>query len=220
VPAPSYDRAAPIVWVILLLLTLTGCSAGHPALVASPRPSAKAAEPMPRQELGRSPLERAVGANEGRDASPVEVSSAPVGGNGEAAGTPVVPSAVDTSVGFRDAAADIGPVIWTTGVDPTTKAPTSEVRAFPAQARVIYATAQIRRLQKGATIAAAWSYNGTPIEGFDRSVTSADDQRNVWIEFHLDRRNGGAWPAGTYAVTLTVNGHVAEHGAVVVGTGE
>ena len=211
-------RPAPMVWLVVpVLLMLAACSAGHMEPAASSQPPATATGSVSAGGLDTLHSTTAVKSLTRNDASLVDATSANRGINDATTGTPAAPSTVDRPAGFRDAAAEIGPVIWTTGVDPTTKAPTTEVRSFTTETRAMYATAQIRRVQKGTVIAAAWSYNGTQIKELGRSMTPANGQRNVWIEFHLDLGDGRSWPAGTYAITLTIDGRVAERGAVVVG---
>lgn len=138
----------------------------------------------------------------------------PVGpvGTPAAAGTP-------GGDGFRTAAAEGGAVVWAMAVDPTTKEPTEQVASFPADARAIYAAVPLARLEPGTTLTASWTYNRTPLQGLVGSVTAPAEVAAgaSWVAFELARRGEEPWPAGTYAVTVAVNGEAALTAEVEVG---
>lgn len=134
------------------------------------------------------------------------------------AGPPVVPTPGRSSTPFRSDAASVGPVVWATGVDPATKAPTNPVTTFAADAPAIYATLPVDRLTAGTTLGASWRYNGTPLESFLSMVTAETDLADIWAEFHITRSNAEPWPPGVYEITITVNGEGAQTATVAVGT--
>jgi hypothetical protein len=128
----------------------------------------------------------------------------------------VIPTAGASSDPFRSDAAELGPIVWATEIDPATNAPRQPAAEAPTDAPVLYATLPAAWLRRGTTVTAAWSYNGTPLAGFV-STTSADrDQRGVWIEFHIARRGEAPWPEGTYAVEVLVDGTPAQRAAIIV----
>ena len=135
------------------------------------------------------------------------------------AGPPVAPSpGTGTTAPFRSEAAEVGPVVWATSIDPNTKAPLQRVTAFPVDARAIYATLPVPRVAAGTTFGASWSYNGTPLDGFRSTLTAPEDRRDAWIEFHIELTGSDPLPDGTYAIEVTVNGQTAQTAAVAVGT--
>lgn len=192
--APAGRLARPgLLWLGLLALLLAGCGsapsrAAAPTATAPRPPSSPTVHPAATRASVASPV-----------ASPGTV---------------------------RVGTAEIGAVVWATAVDPATKAPRQRVAAFPADARTIYATLPIVRITRGTTLAASWSYNDTPIPQLNSAVTAPADAENIWVEFHLTLKPGvaatpplrpGTWPAGTYRVTISVNGTVAERAEVAVG---
>ena len=119
-------------------------------------------------------------------------------------------------VPFLSEEAEIGPVVWATEIEPETKAPRAPLDVVPSDAPTIYATLPLASVRRGTSIVATWSYNGTPLEGLDSRVVADRDQRDVWIEFHIDRRVQEPWPEGTYTVEVTADGQLAQTAAVVV----
>ena len=156
----------------------------------------------------------------GRDATPPSGTatlaqvSQPLPELAAAAGPPVVPRLDATPVTFQSDRAEIGPIAWATAIDPTTKAPHGVVPSFAADDRRLYAVMKVIRLSKGTSIAATWSYNGAPLDGFLRTIKADRDLRGAWLEFHIDLGDADAWPAGIYAIAVTVDGHPAQQGAV------
>ena len=132
------------------------------------------------------------------------------------AGPPVVPTPGRSSTPFRSDAASVGPVVWATGVDPATKAPTNRVSIFAADAPAIYATLAVDRLTAGTTLRASWRYNGTPLDSFLSTVTAETDLADVWAEFHITRSDAEPWPPGVYEITITVDGDGAQTATVAV----
>jgi hypothetical protein len=90
------------------------------------------------------------------------------------------------------------------------------VTVIPPDAQAIYAVFPIERLPAGTRLEASWTFNGTPLEGFDLDVTAPRDQLQGWLEFHLERTGADPWPDGEYAVSLTSSGVLVANGAVLV----
>jgi hypothetical protein len=122
-----------------------------------------------------------------------------------------------TTAVFRSERAEIGPVIWTTAVDPSTNVPRDRVTAYPAEAPALYAALPVTRISEGIEISATWIYNDTPIEGLNATIRADREQTDIWIEFHLTRSAVAAWPSGVYAVSITVDGASAHQATVQVG---
>lgn len=108
-------------------------------------------------------------------------------------------------------------MVWATAIDPMSNAPLPPATAFPVEARTIYATLPVARIAQGTVVAATWSYNGTPLDGFLGSVSAPQDERDVWLEFHIGLAGPEPWPAGVYAVAVRVDGQPAQSAAVAVG---
>lgn len=134
-----------------------------------------------------------------------------------AGGPPVLPTPSGSPAPFRSTGADVGPIVWTTAVDPRTNAPVDSVTVFPVDAPTIFATVSLARWEPRATISAEWSYNGTPLDGFATTVIADRAQRDVWLEFHLRKDPAASWPEGVYAIALLVDGEPAQAASIVVG---
>ncbi len=96
--------------------------------------------------------------------------------------------------------------MWAVESDPVSNTPLEPVTSFPAGAPRITASAPVRMLSAGTTIAANWAYNDTPLEAFSREVIFSAEADQIWISFHLDRDPETLWPAGTYEISISRNG--------------
>lgn len=129
-------------------------------------------------------------------------------------GPPVVPTVGGSQDPFRAESAELGPIVWATAIDASTNAPTPAVDVVPVDAPRIYASVPVGRLQRGTVLDARWTYNGTPLIGVEGTVTAERDQRGGWVAFLLSREDGEPWPAGVYAVVVSVDGVVAHASAI------
>ena len=117
---------------------------------------------------------------------------------------------------FVSEQADLGPVQWTTMVNPTTLAPALTVETFATTASTIYAVVPVRRIAPGTVVSSSWSYNDAPINGVGASIAVPESLADVWLEFHLARTAVPAWPEGTYAIMIQINGQPALSSRVLV----
>jgi hypothetical protein len=113
----------------------------------------------------------------------------------------------------------LGAIVWTTAVDPVTKAPTGEVASFTPTAATIYAAIPVIRIDAGTTLSAAWVYNDTPVESLSTTMTAASPLESAWVEFNISRAPDAPWPTGRYQVTISVNGEAALTSEVLVQPG-
>src|SRR4051794_15822634 len=111
---------------------------------------------------------------------------------------------------------EIEPVVWTTSVDAATQAPSETVTSFGADALTIYACVPVNNLAKGTNIEAAWAYNGTSLDAFATQLVLPDDVPARWIAFHIGRDPNVSWPAGTYAISIAINGDVLQSASIEV----
>jgi len=109
-------------------------------------------------------------------------------------------------------------VVWATAVDDETRAPLDQVTSFVANAPTIYATVAVEHIAAGTTVQAQWSYNRTRLETLDQVIVAERSDSEVWLEFHLSLSEGETWPAGTYELSLAVNGEPAVRSNVEVST--
>lgn len=133
------------------------------------------------------------------------------------AGPPIVPTVGRTQDIFQSGAAEIGPVVWSTAIDPASNAPTDPIDRVPIDATIFYATLPVTRIQRGTVLGATWTYNGTPLAPLQGLVRADREQLGGWVEFHLSRTDGATWTTGIYAIAVTVDGVVAHRSAVRVG---
>lgn len=148
---------------------------------------------------------------------PISPRTVPLASPTQPPGPPVVPTPGGTTETFRSAGAEVGPVVWASEVDPSSKAPRQPVAAFPGGTAVIHAALPLPRLARGTSLVATWSYNGTPLAFPPSEVIAERDERNAWVEFNLAQSGSEPWPDGIYAVEVQVDGQPAQRAAVVVG---
>jgi hypothetical protein len=149
-------------------------------------------------------------------ASPAVAVSVGRAANREVNGPPVAPTPGGAPVPYRSDVVDMGPIVWTTAVDPETSAPLDIVTAFSVDAQAIIATVSVSRWEPATPISAEWSYNGTPLDGFATTVVADDARRDLWLAFHLTKTPEASWPDGIYAIALQVDGRTAQAASVVV----
>jgi hypothetical protein len=107
-------------------------------------------------------------------------------------------------------------VVWTTSIDATTQEPSVTMTSIPSDALTIYASAPVNNLGSGTKIEATWTYNGTSLDAFATQLIMPDDVPRRWITFHISRDPNVSWPAGTYAISIAVNGDVLQSASVEV----
>lgn len=201
-------RCVPFVVACGLLLGLSGCGTdgdgerpleadANGAAAATPRAAASPQSPTPATPPASPTAEGAVRPSIG--------------------GPPIPPTPGGSTAPFRSAVAEVGPIVWALEVDPRTKAPRVAVESFLAEAATLHAALPVARVEPGAVVEAAWSYNGTPLDGTVTEVVVDRTARGAWLEFHLSRRDETAWPDGIYAVRISIDGEQAQAAAVVVG---
>lgn len=107
-------------------------------------------------------------------------------------------------------AASIEPIVWTAAVDSTTNAPMEPVEQFSTADRTIFAVVRVANLPQGAVLSASWTYNDAPLENATRAIVPTQAYRAGFVEFHLAKVDGQTWPAGSYRLTITLDGNVAQ----------
>ena len=89
------------------------------------------------------------------------------------------------------------------GVDNAPQDVTSE---FSTNDRMVYVVAEAKRIPPGTTIFARWSREG--VSSINTDPIRADrTYENTYIEFHVQRVDGGPLEPGSYLVQLVVNGN-------------
>lgn len=111
----------------------------------------------------------------------------------------------------------VGTVIWAERIDPVTSAPGPRVRSFGAETRTIYAVLPVAKLSPGTVLRADWAYNNTPLEALTRAVIVQEPYAEGWIAFSLTRSGETLWPAGEYAITVSVNNEIAQTATIAIG---
>ena len=134
--------------------------------------------------------------------SPVVTTLAPTG---------VVATPVSTAVATK-----VGPIVWATAVDPATGAPNQPVASYRSDAPQIIAVMQTSDLAAGSTVDATWEYNNTSLDAFATRLVPAASAAESWINFHIERSPDVPWPAGTYQVTVSLNGATVQQGSIEV----
>ena len=123
------------------------------------------------------------------------------------AATATVPPGVtggpSTTSGPPATQVEAGILVWATAIESGTNRPTVEVARFDVTTPVIYAVLPISASPAGATLRAEWTFNTTPIQGVAASLQLPEVRdAPIWVEFHLEREVGEAWPDGMYTVIV------------------
>jgi hypothetical protein len=134
--------------------------------------------------------------------SPPVMTDAPAG----AAATPV-----STAV-----AAQFGPIIWTTAIDPATSAPIEPVMSYRRDAPRIIAVTQVSGLSAGSAVEATWEYNNTSLDAFSTRLVPAASTPESWISFQIERSPDVPWPVGTYQVRVSLSGTTVQQASIEV----
>jgi hypothetical protein len=130
---------------------------------------------------------------------------------------PASPSApVASPHGTTSSSPTIGAVIWAESADPVTAAPGPSVRIYTSDAPGMYAVLPVANLQPGDMVRAEWTYNDTPLEALTRTFIIQAPYTEGWIAFSIVRSRDALWPAGTYAITVSVNDVVAQTATIEV----
>lgn len=143
-------------------------------------------------------------------------------GGGEAPSGPATPLPASPSSGEPAPIAPperpifSGPVTWAADVDPATGGPANPVASLPADAPRLVAAVRIREGRAPGRIAASWAYNATAMPAFDATLDVPAGDGLAWAAFTLEMPGGEAWPAGTYEITLSLDGEQPVTGRIEV----
>jgi len=142
------------------------------------------------------------------------------GGSGAQSPTATVgPTDTATAITFTPTpvpAATVGKIAWTSSVDPITAAPGQHAKQFGRDAQGIYAVVNVTNLPAGAVLAAIWTYNGESLTLNASSVIPSTMFGEGYVQFHLQRDQGTLWPAGTFAITISLDGKTVQTASVDV----
>lgn len=147
---------------------------------------------------------------------PAATIAAPPHGPPDETTPPGAATPLSSPVAFASAGAALGPVIWTSEIDPETRAPRHRATSLTTDVRAIYATVAVARVRAGTEFGAEWSYNRTRLEAFDATIVADSVGEHLWIEFHLALTRPDVWPNGTYEIAISVNGQPAVTGEIEV----
>jgi hypothetical protein len=107
-------------------------------------------------------------------------------------------------------------IVWTNEwSDQPGEEPVS-VPEFLPDSPVIIALTRAKALPPDAQVDAAWNYNDTSLDAFSTGIVNSGSSDDVWLAFRLVRDPEIAWPAGTYEVTLFLNGVEVMSGSILV----
>jgi hypothetical protein len=122
------------------------------------------------------------------------------------AATPSPVATPATAVSAAATPVPLGPLVWTTEVDPSTSAPRDAVTTFAPDALRIIAAVPVRGLPTGATLTASWSYNDTSLDAFATALTMTANADQSWVSFYIERSDDARWPEGVYEIVLSLDG--------------
>jgi hypothetical protein len=112
--------------------------------------------------------------------------------------------------------AKIGKIVWTASIDPVTNAPGKPTETFRSDATALYAVIYVSDLRAGSVLSASWTYNDTALNGVGTSVVPTSLYTGGYVQFHLARATGNAWPSGTYRIAVSLDGKVERTASIDV----
>lgn len=110
----------------------------------------------------------------------------------------------------------MGAIVWTTAIEPASKAPLDRVAHVSSEVGSIYVAVPVIRLEAGTVVVAEWTYNDTPVAPLTSRVTAEAQYEDAWIAFHITQPANTPWPDGTYRVTILVDEEPALTSAIEV----
>lgn len=103
------------------------------------------------------------------------------------------------------AGAELGDLVIASGIGPNAQ-PLNLRNEFSTNDPIVYAVAEVARVEQGTTIFARWFRNG---EGYEDSPQLIADRTytDTFVEFHLEPESGRTLEPGDYTVQLYINGN-------------
>ncbi len=117
--------------------------------------------------------------------------------------------------GFGNDRVALGQIVWSLALDPATGGPAEAIVAVPDDAPRFWAAAPLERAASGTRLRADWTYNGTAMPALSAEA-AVPNGGGGWATFDLALPDGERWPAGDYAVTISVDGQPALRGTITV----
>jgi hypothetical protein len=125
-------------------------------------------------------------------------------------------SAVPVATPRANVTPTVGQIVWTAAIDETSNAPIEPVSSYLPTAPRIIAAAPVQSLPDGSLIEATWEYNDTSLDAFTTELSRSEMIDQAWVTFHIERDPGVDWPAGTYEVSVSLDGTMVQTAAVEV----
>lgn len=113
----------------------------------------------------------------------------------------------DTRATPTSVSLEVGRLVWTSDVDPTTGAPVDTLTSLPNTADRIVAALQVPSLPAGATLQARWEIDGNHLAGLDpEPVVSTEQFEDAWVSWSLSWGANEPWPVGTLGISVSIDG--------------
>jgi len=109
----------------------------------------------------------------------------------------------------------VGDVTWTSGLN-ASGAPSDSLESFPRNAESIVVALEVEHVPAGESFTAAWSLDGTPIEGIASNATVEGASDSAWVAFTLDWNGEVLWPVGELGVTITSSSGESTSGTIFI----
>ncbi len=112
--------------------------------------------------------------------------------------------------------AEVGEVVWATGVISGTNAPDGIVDSFETSALALYAVCRVTNLRASSVLSASWTYNDVSLEAVTTGTVPGSAFSAGYVQFHLKRDGNVAWPDGAYAIVVSLDGNVVQTAQIEV----
>lgn len=130
--------------------------------------------------------------------------------------TPRAAVSAATPTTAAEPVARLGEIVWAAEVDSETGTPLVVTAGYLTDSPRLTAATLATDVPRGAVIEAVWTYNDTSLDAFATRLTLDEAATRRWLRFHLDRDPQTPWPAGIYAVEVSLDGVVVQRAEVEV----
>ena len=128
--------------------------------------------------------------------------------------TPTPEATVASTAAATGPSVALGPIAWTTALDPATGAPEDDLEVVAYDAPAIIAAIETGPLPAGTELTGEWAMNGVAVPGGPVIVRTDQAREAGWVNFELTLNEGKTWPPGVLELTVTAPGGEKVSGSI------